>query len=514
MKCVITQGSNEPSDAVRTLDVRTNPQSAYEPSKSVRTLLELARLCSPRVEPLGDSAAMFDASGLSRVLGTPRDIAREVMRLAMERGVHVRVAIAPTMTSAWLVGQGVPAPITIVEPAGMRAALAPLPVALLLTVPGLAELADDVRRQRVARGKNFRAAPSPMRASNQGFVRVQAEVLSTLERWGVRTLGDVAALARAEWRARFGDIGARLHEASQGEDRRPLTPGAEPRRFVERLMLDWPIEGLQPLSFVVARLCDTLSGQLAEADRGAVALTTRLALVSKAGFERTLHLPAPMRDPRVLRTLIQLDLEAHPPTGVTDETTGLATSGIEAVEIEVEVSPGRISQGALFVRTIPTTESLATLVARLGALMGETRVGSPALVDTHDERANFTQVPTNFDVRSNAQARTNPQARTNAQSSYEPSTLVRTLDVRPNPLRSSLALRRVRTAPAIRLKRVNGRPEAAVAAGPWRSSGHWWRLDGGTWDRDTWDLQTASGEVQRVSFNRRSRNWELEGTYD
>jgi protein ImuB len=455
-------------------------------------LLELARLCSPRVEPLGDSAAMFDASGLSRVLGTPRDIAREVMRLAMERGVHVRVAIAPTMTSAWLLGQGVPAPITVVEPAGMRAALAPLPVALLLTVPGLAELAGEVRRQRVARGKNFRAAPSPMRTSNLGFVRVQADVLSTLERWGVRTLGDVAALARAEWRARFGDIGARLHEASQGEDRRPLTPGAEPRRFVERLMLDWPIDGLQPLSFVVARLCDTLSGQLAEADRGAVAITTRLALVSKAGFERTLHLPAPMRDPRVLRTLIQLDLEAHPPTGVTDETTGLATSGIEAVEIEVEVSPGRISQGALFVRTIPTTESLATLVARLGALMGETRVGSPALVDTHDERANFTQVPTNF----------------------EPSKFVRTREVRPNPLRSSLALRRVRTAPAIRLKRVNGRPEAAVAAGPWRSSGRWWQRDERTWDRDTWDLELASGEVQRVSFNRRSKNWELEGTYD
>lgn len=455
-----------------------------EPSGSSE-LLNLARLCSPRVESLGSNAAVFDASGLSRVLGTPRDIAREVHRLAMERGVRARIAIAPTTTAAWLMAQAQRSAITVVEHHAAEA-LAPLPVASLLTVPGLAELASDVRRQRVARGKNFRAAPSPMRENNLGFVRVDAQILATLERWGVRTLGDVAALPRAELRARFGDMGARLHEASRGEDRAPLAPGAAPRRFLERLTLDWPIEGLEPLSFVVARLCDALSKQLEDADRGAVAVTTRLALVSKAGFERTLHLPAPMRDPRVLRTLIQLDLEAHPPSGVTDEATGLATSGIEAVEVEVEVSPGRITQGALFVRTIPSPESLATLVARLGALMGESRVGSPCLADSHDERANFVQMPMSLNAR--------------------PTPLART--------RRFLGFRRLRSAPAIRLESANGRPKARMAAGPWRTSGCWWRRDASAWDRDTWDLQLASGQLQRVSFNRRSRNWELEGAYD
>jgi protein ImuB len=215
-----------------------------------------------------------------------------------------------------------------------------------------------------------------------------------------------------------------------------------------------------------------------------VSVTTRLALVSKAGFERTLHLPAPMRDPRVLRTLIQLDLEAHPPQGVTDETTGLATSGIDAVEVEVEVSPGRITQGALFVRTLPTPETLSTLIARLSALMGETRVGSPQLIDLEDERQ-VAMAP--FSVKSTAA----PQVK-----------------ARP------LAIRRLRMPSAIRLPTENGRPKCPVAAGPWRSSGRWWRRDGSTWDRDTWDLQMASGELLRVSQDRRSKNWELEGTYD
>lgn len=453
-----------------------------EPSE-VSALLNLARLCSPRVEALGSNAAVFDAKGLSRVLGTPRDIAREVQRLAVERGVRARIAIAPTTTSAWLLAQSKQAAITVVE-GNIAEALAPLPVALLLTVPGLAELASDVRRRRVPRGPNFRAAPSPMRTSNVGFIKIEAQMLSIFERWGVRTLGEVAALSRAELRARFGDIGARLHEASLGEDRQPLTPGQEPRRFVERLTLDWPIEGLQPLSFVVARLCESLSKQLEDADRGAVSVTTRLALVSKAGFERTLHLPAPMRDPRVLRTLIQLDLEAHPPTGVTDDTTGLATSGIDAVEVEVEVSPGRITQGALFVRTLPTPESISTLIARLSALMGETRVGSPQLIDLDDERE-IGMAP--FAVKD---------------------------AVTPVTRAKPLAIRRLRLPSTMRMPVVNGRPECPVAAGPWRSSGRWWRRDGSAWDRDTWDLQMASGELLRVSHNRRSKNWELEGTYD
>lgn len=461
-------------------------------------LLSLARLCSPRVEALGERAAVFDAAGLSRVLGAPRDIAREVQRLAMERGVHARIAIAPTMTAAWLLAQTGGAGIVVIETRA-ASALASLPVALLLSVPGLSDLSGDMRRQRVARGPNFRAAPSPMRRDNTGFVRVQAQILSTFERWAIRTLGDVAALPRAELRARFGDVGARLHEAALGEDRLPLTPGDEPRRFVERLALDWPVEGLEPLSFVFARLCDALSKQLEDADRGAVSVTTRLALASKTGVERTLHLPAPMRDARVLRTLIQIDLETHPLHGTTDETTGLATSGVEAVEIEVEVSPGRIAQGALFIRTIPTPETLSTLIARLGALMGSDRVGSPLLLDAHDERADFTQVPLNvLQERANAlRERTNPQREST------------------NPVRrKGVGFRRIRTAPAIRIERVNGRPKARATAGPWRSSGCWWRKDSSVWDRDTWDLELASGELQRVSFNRRSKNWELEGVYD
>lgn len=447
------------------------PGAAIEP---------LARLCSPRVEvhaEYGAHAAVFDASGLSRVLGTPRQIGEEVIRLAAERGLAVKVALASSSTAAWLLAHHARGPVTVIEAGRDAAALATLPIAALLTVTDLVMLAEDTRFRRVPRGRAFRAAPAPLRQSNAAMTQRQTQVLATLERWGVTRLGQVAALPRAEMHARFGALGVRMHEAAMGRDRQPMQPGEAPRRFVERLALEWPIEGLEPLSFVLGRLCDTLSKQLEAADRGAVSVTTRLALVSKTGHERTLQLPAPMRDPRVLRTLIVLDLEAHP-----------VTAGIDVVEVAMEVSPGRIVQGALFVRTLPTAESLATLVARLGALMGERRVGAPKRLDTHDERDTELQ---DFEVR---------QVRPVVEGA------VRTMR-RAVP---ELMLRRVRPVRALKIA-----PGDVVAkAGPWRSSGRWWRKDASSWDRETWDVALKDGTLVRVSRTRGTRSWELEGTYD
>src|SRR4029450_12036960 len=50
-------------------------------------------------------------------------------------------------------------------------------------------------------------------------------------------------------------------------------------------------------------------------------------------------------------------------------------------------APSRIVQYSLLERAVPSPETLATLMARLGALVGDTRCGSPALLDTHQPDA-------------------------------------------------------------------------------------------------------------------------------
>jgi secondary thiamine-phosphate synthase enzyme len=145
------------------------------------------------------------------------------------------------------------------------------------------------------------------------------------------------------------------------------------------------------LSFVLARLLEPLSTALERAGRAAAAIRLQLRLVDRTTHERVLQLPAAIRDARVLRTLLLLDLESHAPP-----------EAVDVVTIEVDPAPGRVLQYSLLERALPSAETLATLMARLGALVGESRCGSPRIPDTHRpdafemERFNPSSSPSRF----------------------------------------------------------------------------------------------------------------------
>jgi hypothetical protein len=128
-------------------------------------------------------------------------------------------------------------------------------------------------------------------------------------------------------------------------------------------------------------LLDPLCQRLEHRDRGAASLHLRLRLVTRDLHLRSLQLPAPMRDPKVLRTLLLLDLESHP-----------APAGIDAVTLSIDPTPGRIVQESLLTRALPAPELISTLVARLQALMGEGKCGSPVMVDSYRPGA-FAMAP-------------------------------------------------------------------------------------------------------------------------
>jgi len=433
-------------------------------------LAEIARACSPRVELVGERVAVFDAQGLGRVLGPPDEIKQAVSRLAAERGLTVRVAMAQTATAAQLLAHAQTKDLKDVWC-----------LFLLRLFPE-----KDTRRLD--------------------------DALAIFRRWGLRTCGDIARLPRAEVAARLGAFGVALHQAACGEDARPVRPIHEVRRFVERIDLEWPIEGLEPLSFVLARLCDAHAAALERADRGAVEVTTRLTLVTRTTHERVLHLPSAMREARVLRTLIVLDLESHPPP-----------AGIDAVEVELGVVPGRIAQGSLLTRTLPTPETMATLLARLGALMGESRIGAPALVDTHDARA---IAMTRFAPGASEPRPSTSSGRPEPVEGRNPGTSQQHLGT-PVPRHPGTLLRRLRFPLAAHVITDHGAPariasslrtlpagEIIARAGPWRSSGRWWALDRTPWDRDDWDVELAHGACLRLSRDRATGRWEVAGIFD
>lgn len=495
-------------------------------------LEQVARAFSPRVMPCGPRAVLFDASGLARVCGPPDVVAREVRAAAVAAGVPVRLALAGTLTAAWVLAHA-RAGETIVPAARDAEYMAPLPLGWLLSIPELdravqlsresssilrdTSLSVEPATTSTGRGRagrrrhHYRMAPAPDGRTGTASLgsrrtveaRDQARLLhdyrdrlATFERWGIRTCGDLAALPRADIHARMGPAGVRLHQAAMGEDAGPLVPRHEETVFGSRLDLDWPIEGLEPLAFVLARQCDRLSADLERADRGAVAIHTTLHLTTRETHTRSLALPAPMREARVLRTLILLDLESHPPP-----------AAIDAIDLRVDVAPGRIVQGSLLARAAPSPEQVSTLVARLGALVGTDRVGAPVLLDTHDGRQ-VAMTP----FRAPRDGGPGNVVSAPAATSSGPAV--------PH-------LRRLRRPLAARVVTDHGIPthvtidargwsggRVCMSAGPWRTSGAWWDLTGRSWDREEWDVELDSGLVCRLVRQRQEQRWEIEGTYD
>jgi protein ImuB len=439
----------------------------------------VARAFSPRLQQFGRGCVVFDVSGLGRLLGDAHAIGAELQRTcAAHASPPIAVAVAPTQTAAML--------LSLTHPS--------LTVRTGDPAPALSQVPLDALRLLVAERHGIH--PDPAAAARvQKIWDGYETAFAVLRRWGLTTAGELAALPAADLSSRLGGRGTALRQLSCGVDLQPLIPDAEVPRFLERIELEWPIDGLEPLSFVLARLLDPLALALERADRGAAAIHLTLRLVDRSEHARCLQLPAAMRDAKVLRTLLTLDLESHPPA-----------AAIDVVTIEVDPAPGRVLQYSLLERARPSAETLATLTARLGALVGESRAGTPRLRDTWQ--------PDGFEMRR-----------------FAPDEAESAPPYRPFPARplqsGSVFLRRFRPPLAIRVGVERGRPVRVAidrrgmpggiveqCAGPWRTSGAWWSDMPSRWDRDEWDVAFGDGSVCRVFCERGSGHWFLDAVVD
>jgi len=520
---------------------------------NVDGLVAIAREFSPRFERHRDDLVSIDVGGLDRLIGPPRTIGEELRRDAAARGVHVHVAVAPTRAAAVVLALA-RAGLTIVDPGGEAQALAPIPIAIL-------EKIDDDRTESTP------STPRNVDPKNSACSAVSA--LNVVKRWGLRTLGELAALPPDELSSRLGPPALAWQAIARGEDRAPLVPTLPEERFESSLDLEWPVEGLEPLSFVLTRLLEPLSVRLERRDRGTAMLHLELRLVTNpstgAGrgelYARHLQLPSPVRDVRTLRTLLLLDLESHPPSAAIDRVT-----------IVIDPTPGRVVQHTLFTRPHPTPEQLSTLLARLGALMGQDRIGRPAIVDSYRPGVfRMEPFPTDHDRHDDHNHRGGrKERRENVDLSA---------DRAASAVSVVSALRRCRQPVPARAVIEDGRParlttdrrgfaggSVLTAMGPWRTSGDWWadravreapaampsrghasrgeasasvRAGGGlpraaaargarggapapvkksraceAWNRDEWDVALADGAVYRIFRDRDTDGWFIDAIVD
>ena len=110
--------------------------------------------------------------------------------------------------------------------------------------------------------------PNIWAACRSRFLGPTPEMQETLERWGIRRFRDLAALPELGLAERLGPEGLRLHELARGAGDRPLVPLEEPLRFEDEIELEYPVELLEPLAFLLARLLNGLCTRLALARPG------------------------------------------------------------------------------------------------------------------------------------------------------------------------------------------------------------------------------------------------------
>jgi protein ImuB len=419
-------------------------ESAAVPPAS-RELLDVALVHSPRVEEGGADHVYLDATGLRGLFGSEEQLARRLVAAAGERGQGIRVGIAGSRISARFACR-LHDGITVVEPEGDAAYLAPAPVALLDLSP---------------------------------------EMAARLDRWGIRTLGELAALPPAALFERLGGEGTRLQQLARGEDPRPLRPWVPPPILEETATLDDAVEALGPLVELLATLAGRISDQLARRGRSADQFEWVCHLADRRRHEGSCVPAVPLSERAAVTALLRASLEARPPAGAV-------------VAVTLRARPVRVpaAQTSLGDPSRPSPRLVTATLARLAALVGAQQIGVPVPLDSH---------------RPDALELAPYQA---------PDTFV---DEHRDPgegVRAALALRRFRPPLPASVTLVAGRPvelrsrrlaaRIVISAGPWRVSGEWWTER--PWLHDEWDVELGEGVICRLTQD--GSAWWLDGIYD
>jgi protein ImuB len=453
----IRPGLSDTEALVRCPTLVRRPVSAEAEAAARHALLDACLTVSPRVEDTAPGCVHVDLAGLTRLFGDDETVGRRLRRQARLVGLEARVGIAGSRAAAGVAARVGPA-LHVIAPGGERAALATVPL---------------------------RALEWPV------------ELSAAFRRWGLVTLGDLAALPRDGVGPRLGRSGLAAHDLASGIDRGPFRPWAPPATWEEAQGLDWEIVTLPALEPVLAGILQRLCARLAAA-HAVDGLDLRLALATGGHHTCAIALAVPLTDAAPLVALLALELERQPPPAAV---TGVAVSA--------RVVARRAALAQLWHPPPPAPRDLAAVLARLTLLVGGANVGAPVVLDSHRPDA-YELTP--FDPALSALL---------ADDDPAPASGSETAGARR--IAGPLALRRLRPPRPVTIEIHEGRPawlrgvspdatEIVTCAGPWRASGQWWDTE--AWARDEWDIALADGTLWRLSHDRLTNTWSLDALYD
>src|SRR5262249_8606883 len=348
------------------------------------------------------------------------------------------------------------------------------------------------------------------------------EIFAILHKWGIHTLGQLAALDKEQLGARLGPEAVRMWERANGQSNRVLKLIRPPESFEESFEFEHEIETAEPLLFMLRRFLEQFAVRLSAIYLVAKELTLRItfskspqdepAMPGKQVYERVFKIPQSTNDIDLLFRMLQTHLEnfrsKHP---------------IVAVALSAEPIRPLGEQFRLFETTLRNPHQLSETLARLSALLGSDRIGTPVLEETHRPDA-FCMQPfgsTGFQSATGRSRRGEPMGqagvlackRNGRQDAWLPHSQDGCAPLCP-------ALRRFRPALSASVLEDEDIPAHVINAersgkiieqrGPYLLSGNWW--DEKSWRRTEGDLQLQNGELVRA--HEHDGVWKIDGVYD
>jgi protein ImuB len=320
------------------------------------------------------------------------------------------------------------------------------------------------------------------------------QILTILHKWGVHTLGQLAALDREQLGARLGPEAIQMWERANAQSNRVLKLIRPPETFEESFEFENEIETAEPLLFVLRRFLEQLAVRLSGIYLVSKELTLRIIFTNKQIYERIFKIPQPTNNVDLLFRMLYTHLENFK-----------SEHSIVAVALNAQpIKPAR-EQFGLFETTLRNPHQLSETLARLTALLGADRVGTPVLKETHRPDA-FRMEPFLWAVES---AVPSGQNRKSGSDSHAPRTAHTTAALRRFRPNVSASVLLDEDGP-VHLRGADVRGKIIDQRGPFLISGNWW--DEKSWTRAEWDLELEDGKL--ILAHQSQGTWKLDGIYD
>ena len=326
-------------------------------------------------------------------------------------------------------------------------------------------------------------------------------ILTILHKWGIQTLGQLAALDKEQLAARLGPEAIHMWERANGQSSRVLKLVRPPESFRESFEFENEIETAEPLLFMLRRFVEQLTLRLDAIYLVAKELSLQITFGNKQTYERVFKIPQPTNDVDLLFRMLQTHLEnfrsEHP---------------IVAVALNAQPIKPANEQFGLFETTLRNPHQLSETLARLIALLGADRVGTPVLEETHQPDAFRMEPFCSTGILPVWQAGVlacNRIDRQDARLPHSQDGCATAAELRRfRPALSASLLLDEDTFAHVRSVEIQGK--IIEQRGPYLISGNWW--DEKSWARAEWDVHLEDGDLVRV--HETDGIWKIDGVYD